>query len=561
MPRKTAENRNRLPFEDISNKLNDQDESTFLEELDEDNYELTPRRRGKLSECSEYEPIPDDGDTCSSLIFSSMDFDETSNSCDYGFSELVNAPFKISENDLPSSSSESAAIFSAGSKKKKPEKKPVLPSPEGIELARFTSTPLAVEPDSSFFTPDHKMAGIPFPGFSSCSPETETIFSPKNRKKPEATLNSGVSAALVEPDFQRKLRKRPIPAWRKERSEGEPLSKKRKLPSEHKFAIELQEPAKIVASPSLEFISMPKKENLQKRAETLFSPTKRALPSFNLFGATTRTPNRQVLTEVPRDSDFSPFTSSAPQDLLPKDFLKLLGGDFSGQLFKKMLIFDCRYEYEFEGGHFRNAINTSYDRKDWQEILKKHTFENELVAAEGQDTAIVFHCEFSQKRGPYEKDWFRRHDRAVNRTRYPHLTFPHVRLLKGGFKNFWSECNFNDVPAGTYATNLESGIPNYVKEHDKNHLKRQEASRKAEKKNKRENKVRNQLIFHKGPSSTQSPPIRFRGMSTPDSCTRSKDRHLRSSQLANLTPDQSRNRGEKKNRRMSKNKSCKQLFK
>jgi hypothetical protein len=75
-----------------------------------------------------------------------------------------------------------------------------------------------------------------------------------------------------------------------------------------------------------------------------------------------------------------------------------------------------------------------------------------------------------------------------------------VRLLKGGFKNFWSEFNFNDVPAGTYATNLESGIPNYVKEHDKNHLKRQEASRKAEKKNKRENKVRNQLIFHKGPS-------------------------------------------------------------
>jgi hypothetical protein len=101
---------------------------------------------------------------------------------------------------------------------------------------------------------------------------------------------------------------------------------------------------------------MPKKENLQKRAETLFSPTKRALPSFNLFGATTRTPNRQVLTEVPRDSDFSPFTSSAPQDLLPKDFLKLLGGDFSGQLFKKMLIFDCRYEYEFEGGHFRSKF-------------------------------------------------------------------------------------------------------------------------------------------------------------------------------------------------------------
>ena len=134
-----------------------------------------------------------------------MDFDETSNSCDYRFSELVNAPFQIaenvpdSENALPSSSSESMAIFSA---KKKPEKKPVLPSPEGIELARFTSTPLAVEPHSSFFTPEHKLASIPFPGFSPSSPEAEAIFSPK---KPEATLNSGTTAAFVEPEFQRKV--------------------------------------------------------------------------------------------------------------------------------------------------------------------------------------------------------------------------------------------------------------------------------------------------------------------------------------------------------------------
>merc|ERR1712210_138321 len=103
--------------------------------------------------------------------------------------------------------------------------------------------------------------------------------------------------------------------------------------------------------------------------------------------------------------------------------------------------------------------------------------------------------------------------------------------------------NLENAPAGTYATSLPSGIPNYVSEFNKNHVTNQKSSRRAEKKQKRENKMRNQLFFQDGPPS----------------CTRSKDRHLRSSvtQLA-ATPESSnsRNLHAKKNRKSS----CKKLF-
>ncbi len=227
MPRKSAANRNRLPFEDISNKL--EDDSTY--EDDDDYYDeaIVTRRRGKLSECSEYEsvfntslfmnynkmlffiniflrPVPDDGDTCSSLIISSMDF-EDSNSCDYRFSDFTKAPLKIKEDQdsesetlIPSSSGE--AMFS-GEKKKKPFVN-ALPSPD-IELARFTSTPVAVQSSlvSSFFTLDSK-AAIPFAGFSSPDSLDSNIFSPfAPTKAPTEAVKAANVSFLVEPEFQR----------------------------------------------------------------------------------------------------------------------------------------------------------------------------------------------------------------------------------------------------------------------------------------------------------------------------------------------------------------------
>ena len=58
-------------------------------------------------------------------------------------------------------------------------------------------------------------------------------------------------------------------------------------------------------------------------------------------------------------------------------------------------IIDCRYPYEFEGGHVRGAVNI-WDREE----LKETYFLAPRHPEEGQRSVIVFHCEFSSKRGP-----------------------------------------------------------------------------------------------------------------------------------------------------------------
>lgn len=57
---------------------------------------------------------------------------------------------------------------------------------------------------------------------------------------------------------------------------------------------------------------------------------------------------------------------------------------------EKYLIVDARYDYEFEGGHIRSAINVTEPEK-LQGLLNEANWEN---------TPIIIHCEFSQQRGP-----------------------------------------------------------------------------------------------------------------------------------------------------------------
>ena len=49
---------------------------------------------------------------------------------------------------------------------------------------------------------------------------------------------------------------------------------------------------------------------------------------------------------------------------------------------------------------------------------------------------LIFHCEFSQKRGPRALRFLRKIDRQQNT--FPNLTYPEVYLLKGGYENFHS---------------------------------------------------------------------------------------------------------------------------
>lgn len=54
-------------------------------------------------------------------------------------------------------------------------------------------------------------------------------------------------------------------------------------------------------------------------------------------------------------------------------------------------------------------------------------------------TIIIFHCEFSKKRGPETAKELRKADRATNTRSYPALHYPEVYILEGGYCEFFKK--------------------------------------------------------------------------------------------------------------------------
>ncbi|XP_052791986.1 M-phase inducer phosphatase 1-like [Mya arenaria] len=94
-------------------------------------------------------------------------------------------------------------------------------------------------------------------------------------------------------------------------------------------------------------------------------------------------------------------------------------------------IVDCRYPYEFEGGHIRGAVNM-YTKDEVNSLLQK-------PVADGKRHVLIFHCEFSSERGPKMYRFLRAQDRMLNSDIYPRLNFPEVYLLHGGYKAFFNK--------------------------------------------------------------------------------------------------------------------------
>ncbi|KAI7790480.1 cell division cycle 25 homolog d isoform X2 [Triplophysa rosa] len=143
----------------------------------------------------------------------------------------------------------------------------------------------------------------------------------------------------------------------------------------------------------------------------------------------------------------------------------LIRGEF-GPAVKDFLIIDCRYPYEYQGGHIKGAINlytesqiqqavfqalektelcpdrrvSSWGRHEqWPSWQSDSLPEKSAAKEEGSSSPrklIVFHCEFSSKRGPHLCQYLRRLDRSLNV--YPNLHYPELYLLLGGYKHFHS---------------------------------------------------------------------------------------------------------------------------
>ncbi|KAL5350634.1 m-phase inducer phosphatase [Pseudogymnoascus australis] len=126
------------------------------------------------------------------------------------------------------------------------------------------------------------------------------------------------------------------------------------------------------------------------------------------------------------------FFQEGQPDSIPritKDTLvDILEGKFDNN-YKKRMVIDCRFEYEYNGGHINGAVNYN----------DKEMLTGELFANTTENTLLIFHCEYSAHRAPIMARHVRQQDRTTNIEQYPKLTYPEVYILDGGYSAFFSD--------------------------------------------------------------------------------------------------------------------------
>ena len=128
--------------------------------------------------------------------------------------------------------------------------------------------------------------------------------------------------------------------------------------------------------------------------------------------------------------------------------VKLIDGGFNDAV-ESFTIVDCRYPYEYNGGHIVNSLNIHtgtdlvklfLDKKRQQLTSTLNSNSPEHQPHSHKRHIIIFHCEFSSERGPKLMKLLREKDRQINK--YPELLHPELYLLAGGYKEFY--CRFKE---------------------------------------------------------------------------------------------------------------------
>ncbi|KAK4053860.1 m-phase inducer phosphatase [Microbotryomycetes sp. JL201] len=140
-------------------------------------------------------------------------------------------------------------------------------------------------------------------------------------------------------------------------------------------------------------------------------------------------------------------------------------GLYSSQ-FSRFMIIDCRFAYEYQGGHIEGAINLSELEAVEAALLSDANLPtpctSESARPEGK-TVLIFHCEFSAKRAPTTAKHLRNSDRHRNHAVYPNIHYPEVYILQGGYAEFFK--SFPERCAGGY---LAMDDPNRLAERSVN---------------------------------------------------------------------------------------------
>ncbi|CAF2449214.1 unnamed protein product [Rotaria sp. Silwood2] len=125
----------------------------------------------------------------------------------------------------------------------------------------------------------------------------------------------------------------------------------------------------------------------------------------------------------------------------PETVVDILQNVYASEI-ENLYIIDCRYPYEYEGGHIQLAKNLYTRSQIYNEYFHK--------PLELRDTSkrniFIFHCEFSSERAPSLLRFFRSEDRNIHERNYPQLHYPEIYLLEGGYKAFYEYSNQFCIP-------------------------------------------------------------------------------------------------------------------
>jgi M-phase inducer tyrosine phosphatase len=129
-----------------------------------------------------------------------------------------------------------------------------------------------------------------------------------------------------------------------------------------------------------------------------------------------------------------------------KTLNNLLDGHYSEQA--DYHIIDCRFDYEFNGGHIRGAVNLN-QTADVEEFFLRTSLKKPKPSVSGdpgRKTILVFHCEFSAKRAPTFAKHLRAKDRALNNHAYPRIHYPELYILEGGYCQYFQTSSSRCLP-------------------------------------------------------------------------------------------------------------------
>ncbi|KAF9958830.1 cell division cycle- protein [Mortierella alpina] len=127
---------------------------------------------------------------------------------------------------------------------------------------------------------------------------------------------------------------------------------------------------------------------------------------------------------------FDPKPDDTTKRISPETVVNVLEGKYTDQ-YDLLYIIDCRFPYEFEGGHIKSAVNVN-TTDELEELLLQPAITDKRVL-------LIFHCEFSSERGPRMARHLRNQDRAANASHYPAVFYPEVYVMKGGYSTFFQE--------------------------------------------------------------------------------------------------------------------------